>query len=145
MITLTDLAYVRVGTRDLDAQLAFAQDVVGLELVRREGDTAMLRADDRHHCLAFVAGDRVGTLANGFVLAGRAELAAAAAQLEADGVEVTRGTPEQARSRRVQDFIAFVTPGGNPVELVVGQTHVESRPVAWSRPAGITEIGRAHV
>lgn len=141
MIHFIDLAYVRIGTRDIEAQLDFAQDIVGLELIARDGDVAMLRADDRHHCLAFVQGDHVGTLANGFVLAGPAELEAAAAQLAADGVEVTRGTPEQARERRVQDFVSFVTPGGNPVELVVGQIHVEARPVRWARPAGITEFG----
>lgn len=141
MIQLKDLAYVRIGTRDIEAQLDFAQDIVGLELIAREGDTAMLRADDRHHCVAFVQGDHVGTLANGFVLAGPAELEAAVAQLEADGVEVTRGTPEQARQRRVGDLIGFTTPGGTRVELVTGQVHVESRPVRWSRPAGITEFG----
>ncbi len=141
MIKLTDLAYVRVGTRDLGAQLDFAQDIVGLEFVGQEGGTAMLRADDRHHCLAFVEGDHVGTLASGFVLSGPAELEAAAAQLEADGVEVTRGTPEQARERRVGDFISFDSPGDNRIDLVIGQIHVESRPVRWARPAGITEFG----
>lgn len=69
MIDLTDLAYVRIGTRDLATQLDFVQDVVGLELVGQEGDTAMLRADDRHHCVAFVEGDHAGTLSSGFVLA----------------------------------------------------------------------------
>lgn len=141
MITLTDLAYVRVGTRDLPAQLDFAQDIVGLELVRQDGDTAYLRADDRHHCLAFVQGDHVGTLSIGFVLAGPAELEAAVAQLQADGVEVTRGTREEAAARRVDDFISFLAPGGNRIDLVVGQVHVEGRPVRWGRPAGITEFG----
>ncbi|MDO5500164.1 MAG: VOC family protein, partial [Propionibacteriaceae bacterium] len=70
MIHLTDLAYVRIGTRDLDAQLDFAQDIVGLELIKREGTTAYLRADNRHHCLAFVEGDHVGALAHAFTLAG---------------------------------------------------------------------------
>ncbi|SDB81274.1 2,3-dihydroxy-p-cumate/2,3-dihydroxybenzoate 3,4-dioxygenase [Raineyella antarctica] len=141
MINLIDLAYVRVGTADMRAQLDFAQDIVGLELVRHEGDTAMFRADNRHHCLAFVEGDHVGSLASAFVLAGPAELEAAAAQLQADGVEVTRGTPEEARARRVQDFISFLSPGDNRIELVIGQVHVEARPVRWARPAGITEFG----
>ena len=141
MITLTDLAYVRIGTRDLDAQLDFAQDIVGLELIKREGDTAYLRADNRHHCLAFVEGDRMGPLAHAFTLAGPAELDAAAAQLEAAGLEVTRGSAEEAQARRVRDFLSFVAPGDNRIELVIGQVHVESRPVRWARPAGITEFG----
>lgn len=141
MINLTDLAYVRIDTRDLDTQINFAQDIVGLELIKREGDSAYLRADDRHHCVAFVEGDQVGTQAHAFTLAGPAQLHAAAAQLEADGVEVTRGTSDEARARRVRDFISFVAPGNNRVELVVGQVHTESRPVRWARPAGITEFG----
>lgn len=141
MIRLTDLAYVRIGTHDLDAQLDFAQDIVGLELIKREGDTAYLRADNRHHCLAFVQGDHVGNLAHGFVLDGPAELDAAVAQLEADGLEVTRGTAEEAQARRVRDFVWFIAPGDNRVELVIGQVHVESRPVRWARPSGITEFG----
>lgn len=141
MINLTDLAYVRIGTRDLDRQLDFAQDIVGLELIKREGDTAYLRADNRHHCLAFVQGDQIGPLAHAFTLAGPAELDAAAAQLEAAGYQVTRGTADEAQARRVRDFISFVAPGDNRIELVVGQVHVESRPVRWARPAGITEFG----
>lgn len=141
MITLRDLAYVRVGTRDMDAQLRFAQDIVGLELVAVEGGTSYLRADDRHHCLAFVEGETVGTLASGFTLTDVAALEAAAAQLEAEGLEVHRGTAEEARNRRVGDFISFVTPSGNPIDLVVGQVRLESRPVRFARPAGITEFG----
>lgn len=141
MITLKDLAYVRVGTQDMDAQLRFAQEIVGLELVTVEGGTALLRADDRHHCLAFVEDETIGTLASGFLLADAAALTAAAEQLEAAGTTVRRGTAEEARARRVQDFIAFTTPGGNPIELAIGQVRLESRPVRWGRPAGITEFG----
>lgn len=141
MITLKDLAYVRVGTQDMDAQLRFAQDIVGLELVAAEGRTAYLRADNRHHCLAFVEGETVGTLASGFTVADAAALEAAAHQLEAEGLTVHHGTAEEARERRVRDFISFVTPSGNPIDLVIGQIQLESRPVRFARPAGITEFG----
>ena len=141
MIHLKDLAYVRIGTREMGTQLDFTQDIVGLELIKHEGDTAYLRADNRHHCVAFVEGDHVGTLASAFTLAGPQELAAAAAQLEAAGMEIYRGTAEEAQARRVRDFIAFTAPGDNRIELVIGQVHVESRPVRWSRPASITEFG----
>jgi len=141
VITLKDLAYVRVGTQDMQSQLRFAQEIVGLELVAVEGSTAYLRADDRHHCLAFVEGEAIGTLASAFVLANSVALDAAAEQLEGEGLSVHRGTPDEARARRVQQFISFTTPSGNPIELVVGQTHLESRPVRFARPAGITEFG----
>ena len=65
---------------------------------------------------------------------------AAQEELELAGVKVARGTPEQARERRVREFIAFDDPFGNRLELAVGQVQL-ARPVTWGRPAGITEFG----
>jgi 2,3-dihydroxy-p-cumate/2,3-dihydroxybenzoate 3,4-dioxygenase len=53
---------------------------------------------------------------------------------------VHRGSPAEARSRRVREFIAFDDPFGNRIELVSQQETV-ARPVAFSRAAGITEFG----
>lgn len=140
MIHLTDLAYVRIGTAALDEQVDFARRIVGLELVARGADTAFFRADDRHHCLAFVATDRPGHLAHAFTVADGA-LTGAARELEAAGVPVRWGAPKECAERRVRAFVAFTAPGDNVIELVEGQTHTESRPVRWGRPAGITEFG----
>lgn len=143
MITLRDIAYVRSGTADLDTAVRFAVDIVGLEEVAREdrpeGTTAYLRADARHHCLAFVAGAS-GVLGSAFTVAGEDALADAETDLEKAGLSVVRGTPEEARSRRVRDFLGFDDPWGNRVELVVDQVAL-ARPVAFARPVGITEFG----
>lgn len=144
MITLKDLGYIRSGTVDLAAQLRFAQDIVGLELVAVEDHTAYLRADDRHHCVAFVEGE-TGALAHGFVLADTDALDAAESELEAVGVKVARGTDAEAHQRRVRHFISFDDPGGNTIDLAVGQTRLESRPVHFGRQAGITEFGHLGV
>ncbi len=101
MITLKDLGYIRSGTADLAAQLRFAQDIVGLELVAIEDRTAYLRADDRHHCVAFVEGE-TGALSHGFVVADTDALDAAESELEAAGVKVARGTDAEAHQRRVR-------------------------------------------
>jgi 2,3-dihydroxy-p-cumate/2,3-dihydroxybenzoate 3,4-dioxygenase len=53
---------------------------------------------------------------------------------------VRRGSAAQARSRRVREFIAFDDPFGNRIELVSQQERI-TRPVAFSRSAGITEFG----
>src|SRR3954453_9719995 len=87
MITLEDIAYVRSGAADLQNAVRFAVDIVGLELVAEENDTAYLRADHRHHCLALVEGDS-GVLASGFLLADTAALDAAHDELELAGVKV---------------------------------------------------------
>jgi 2,3-dihydroxy-p-cumate/2,3-dihydroxybenzoate 3,4-dioxygenase len=140
MITLTDIAYVRSGVADLDGAVRFATDIVGLELAApAEEGVAHLRADHRHHCLALVQG-RSGVIASGFSVADSDALAAAETELERSGCTVHRGTPEEARSRRVREFVAFDDPFGNRLELVSQQETV-ARPVAFTRTAGITEFG----
>ena len=140
MITLTDIAYVRSGVADLKAATGFATGIVGLELAAAtEAGVAHLRADHRHHCLALVEG-RSGVISSAFTVADSDALAAAETVLERAGTCVRRGGPAEARSRRVRDFIAFDDPFGNRLELVSQQETI-TRPVAFTRPAGITEFG----
>ncbi|MFJ6084955.1 VOC family protein [Streptomyces sp. NPDC092369] len=139
MIELKDIAYVRSGSADLAAAVAFAVDVVGLELVANADGVAWLRADQRHHCLAFVEGDS-GVLSSGFALRDEAALAAAETELEGAGVKVVRGTAAGARGRQVRDYLTFEDPFGNLVDLVVDQV-VLPGPVDFGRTAGITEFG----
>ncbi|OYO22005.1 glyoxalase [Enemella dayhoffiae] len=140
MITLQDLAYVRIGTRDLATQVAFATEIVGLELVEHTDSIASFRADDRRHCVQFVEGEP-RTLSSAFTVADRPALEAAAEQLQAAGIDVTAGDEAGCAERRVEAYFSFVDPAGNVVDLVTGQTHTESRPVHFTRPAGITEFG----
>ncbi|QJY47739.1 VOC family protein [Pseudonocardia broussonetiae] len=139
MIELQDIAYVRSGTADLETAVRFAVDVVGLEEIAREGGTAYLRADHRHHCLAFVEGES-GVLSTGFVVRDPAALDAAEAELSLAGCWVRRGDRAGAAHRRVVDYLEFDDPWGNRVELVCGQVTIP-RPVHFGRAAGITEFG----
>jgi 2,3-dihydroxy-p-cumate/2,3-dihydroxybenzoate 3,4-dioxygenase len=139
MIDLKDIAYVRSGTADLATATDFAVDVVGLELVEHTGTATYLRADERHHCLAFVAGEP-GVLATGFTLADEDALAAAEDELESAGLKVIRGDSTGAKQRRVRDYLAFQDPFGNIVELVADQVRLPG-PVRFGRTAGITEFG----
>ncbi|MFE3027396.1 VOC family protein [Nocardia tengchongensis] len=140
MITLTDIAYVRSGVADLRTAVDFATRIVGLELAgETEPGVAHLRADSRHHCLALVEGVS-GVLASGFAVADADALQAAESDLERAGFAVRRGSKHEARSRRVAEFIGFDDPFGNYIELVSQQETI-ARPVAFTRPAGITEFG----
>jgi 2,3-dihydroxy-p-cumate/2,3-dihydroxybenzoate 3,4-dioxygenase len=139
MIELTDIAYVRSSTTDLEASVRFAVEIVGFEVVHRDSRSALLRCDRRHHCLAFEQGDS-GALASGFTVRDLGALEAAEVELEAYGLCVSRGSAAQAADRRVAAFIAFADPAGNQVELAVDQA-VLGRPVAFGRAAGITELG----
>ena len=145
MIELTDIAYVRSGVADLGKAVTFATEIVGLELAGQAGDdgtgsrTAHLRADGRHHCLALVEGGS-GVISSGFSVAGEDALAAAETELERFGCTVARGDAAAARSRRVRSFVGFDDPFGNRLELVCQQESI-TRPVAFTRHAGITEFG----
>ena len=141
MIELVDIAYVRSGVADLDKAVAFATDIVGLQLAHPVGDdrVAHLRADTRHHCLALAEGVS-GVIASGFQVADEDALTAAETELERAGITVKRGDPAAARSRRVRQFIGFDDPFGNRLELVCQQETI-TRPVEFTRHAGITEFG----
>ncbi|WP_300014366.1 VOC family protein [Pseudonocardia sp.] len=139
MIELTDIAYVRSGAADLDGAVRFAVDVVGLQHVGTEDGVAHVRADGRHHCLAFVEGAS-GVLASAFTVRDDDALALAETELETRGFTVHRGDAAQARSRRVGRFVGFDDPFGNRIELVVGQQSL-ARPVEPGRGSGITEFG----
>jgi 2,3-dihydroxy-p-cumate/2,3-dihydroxybenzoate 3,4-dioxygenase len=79
-------------------------------------------------------------IASGFAVADEDALAAAETELEHAGFTVRRGAAAEARDRRVRSFIGFADPFGNQIELV-SQQEMITRPVAFSRPAGITEFG----
>jgi 2,3-dihydroxy-p-cumate/2,3-dihydroxybenzoate 3,4-dioxygenase len=64
----------------------------------------------------------------------------AESELERAGFTVERGDRDESRSRRVRHFVGFDDPFGNRLELVC-QQEVLSRPVEFTRHAGITEFG----
>ena len=57
MISLRDIRYVRLGTRDLLGAGRYAREVLGLELGRQEAGTLYLRSDARDHTLVYFDGD----------------------------------------------------------------------------------------
>jgi 2,3-dihydroxy-p-cumate/2,3-dihydroxybenzoate 3,4-dioxygenase len=79
-------------------------------------------------------------ISSGFTVADADALEAAETELERSGLAVRRGSAAEARSRRVRDFVGFDDPFGNRIELVSQQESI-ARPVAFSRPAGISEFG----
>ncbi|MDE2005917.1 MAG: VOC family protein [Rhodospirillales bacterium] len=124
MIQLHDIRYTRLGTPDLDAAIAFATGIVGLQLVAREGkaayfrsDRAAVRGDTRDHTLVYVEGDPADQ-AIGLELKDPGDIDTLGAALEAEGRPVHRGTRAECDARRVRDFIASTDPSGNAVEFL---------------------------
>ncbi len=139
MIELKDIQYVRSGAADVTAAVRFATEIVGLDYRGAQDGVHYLRGDARHHCLAFVEGAS-GVLSSGLSVKDKPALQAAERELAQAGIDVRWGTPEESRSRHVGDFIEFCDPWGNRFDLVIDAV-TDATPVAFRRPAGITEFG----
>jgi 2,3-dihydroxy-p-cumate/2,3-dihydroxybenzoate 3,4-dioxygenase len=139
VIELKDIQYVRSGSADAAEAVRFATEIVGMEYRGSEDGVHYLRADGRHHCLAFVEG-RSGVLSSGLSLADSAALRAAEVELTLAGITTRWGTPEEAHSRHVREFLEFLDPWGNRFDLVV-DAESDAAPVEFSRRAGIIEFG----
>ncbi len=141
MIHLSDIRYVRLGTRDLLGASRYARQVLGLELGREEAGAQYFRSDDRDHTLVYFEGDPADHTV-GFELASAEELEAAAALLSDQGYAPRSGTAADNQARRVHSYINFRDPTGNSIDLVYRPHHHGRR--HWpSRDAGIT--GFSHI
>ncbi|KAF1685101.1 glyoxalase/bleomycin resistance/extradiol dioxygenase family protein [Pseudoxanthomonas broegbernensis] len=141
MIELRDITYVRLGTRDLEGATRYATQILGLEVAERSGQAVYFRSDAREHTLCYFDGDPADHVA-AFEVASRAELDAAAAELERIGHPVHAGTRAECEQRKVRDFIAFHDPTGNRIELV-WRPQMSGRRFHGTRDAGIT--GFSHI
>ena len=135
MIRLSELRYVRLGTPDPAAAVQYARTILGLELVRREGDAIYLRGDGREHTLVYFKGTP-SDHATGWDVADATALDAAGAALEAKKIRIRRGSRAECETRCVEDFIAFADPSGNRHELVVGAAP-GSTPFSPARDCGV--------
>jgi 2,3-dihydroxy-p-cumate/2,3-dihydroxybenzoate 3,4-dioxygenase len=145
VINLHDIRYLRIGTPDLDAAVKFATEIVGLQLVAREGkaayfrsDKVAVRGDTRDHTLAYFEGDPADHTI-GFDLRDPGELDAVGAELEKAGHHVHFGTSDECERRRVKSFIASRDPSGNKIEFVARPYHSGVRYFP-ARDAGITHF-----
>jgi 2,3-dihydroxy-p-cumate/2,3-dihydroxybenzoate 3,4-dioxygenase len=119
MIELKEIAYVRLGTSDLERAEAFATACLGLEVGDRSRKGLYLRSDDRAHTLHYSEGDPEDQTV-GFEIETEEQLQSAAGILEKLGHAVHAGTAEESAARMVKAFIGFRDPNGNSVEFVVG-------------------------
>ena len=141
MIDLKCVCYVRLGTRDIEGATRFATDVLGLEISEVVKGAVYFKSDQREHTLYYVEGDPSDQAA-AFEVGSCAALSAAASELERIGYAVHAGTPGEADSRKVREFIAFNDPSGNRIELVWRPAHSGAR-YHGERDAGIT--GFSHI
>src|SRR5262245_26011465 len=95
--------------------------------------SVFLKLDEWQWRVALHPGRGPGLRYLGLELRGPAELAAAAAELEARGLAVTRATPEELEARAVHGMAHLRSPAGHRVELFHGVT----RDGNFASPAGV--------
>jgi 2,3-dihydroxy-p-cumate/2,3-dihydroxybenzoate 3,4-dioxygenase len=140
VLSLNDIRYVRLGTRDVGIAVKFATRIIGLQLAGEDAGSTYLRSDERDHTLVYTPGEAHDHTV-GFELANDA-LDAAASELENAGYKVRQGTAAECEQRRVGAFVTFKEPTGTKIDLVVRPWHSGRRYMA-SRDAGIT--GFSHI
>lgn len=138
MITIDQLRYVRLGTRDLSAAVDFAERVLGLQLANRSENAAYFRSDMRDYTLVFFLGETTES-AVGFEIHGRAQFEAAITELSQHGIEAAIGTEQACAARKVRALASFRDPDGNMIELVLRPLHSGWRPFP-ARDAGIVGL-----
>jgi 2,3-dihydroxybiphenyl 1,2-dioxygenase len=141
------LGYLAIEARDLDAWESFAVDVLGLEASRREDGALALRCDDWVQRFVVNRGPSDDVTAIGWEVDDETTLGALVEGLRTAGVEVTSGSDDEARSRRVARLVKLRDPGGTPLEIFHGAERASlpfrSRHVVSSFVTGAQGLGHA--
>ncbi|MDQ1749446.1 MAG: 3,4-dihydroxy-9,10-secoandrosta,3,5(10)-triene-9,17-dione 4,5-dioxygenase [Pseudonocardiales bacterium] len=116
------LGFVRLESTVVEQWRSFATDVLGALVTDGPDGSLHLRLDDRPVRVAIVPGERDRLIGAAFEVRDRLALETAVAELEAAGVAVKEGSTDEAAARRVEKFVAFDDPNGNPVELFFSQS-----------------------
>ncbi|MGA4792289.1 VOC family protein [Nocardia sp. AB354] len=150
MAAVSQLSYVVGTSSDVPGWKQYATDVLGLEISRDSDDNLLyVRADDRHHRIGVRAGHDEDVAYVGWDVTSKDALEAAAARLEAAGIAVIAGTPEEAADRHVMEFVHFTCPYSEVrMELALGHEKVfmpRFRPSRDLAGFNMGETGMGHV
>jgi 2,3-dihydroxybiphenyl 1,2-dioxygenase len=114
------LGYVGFSARDLGDWRTYGTKHLGFQVADRTGETVAFRMDDRKQRVVVEADGGQGVKFFGWEVEDTAALDAIAANIEAAGVRVERGTRALAEERRVKDLIVLADPLGSRVEIFHG-------------------------
>lgn len=130
---VTQLGYLGLSVKDLDAWEGYATGILGLA-ARREGDSLLLSLDSRHHRFALDPTGEDDIAYAGWQVDSAADLDALRARLGTAGVTVNEGSRETIERRHVTGLIEFLDPDGHRNEAFFGP---EQAPAAFASPKGI--------
>jgi 2,3-dihydroxybiphenyl 1,2-dioxygenase len=140
---VTELGYIGIGTRDLDAWRFYANEVLGMEWVEERGEVK-LRMDYWHHRILVHPGEEDDVLFAGFRVGGPEEFRAMQQHLQECGVPFKVASPADAESRAVLELLRLTDPAGLPLEIFHGprvDRHKPYRPGRGMHGKFVTGLG----
>jgi 2,3-dihydroxybiphenyl 1,2-dioxygenase len=148
-VAVTELGYVGVGIRDIDAWRFLVSDIFGMEWVA-ENDKIKLRMDNWHNRVILHPGQEEDLLYAGFRVAGIEEFRMMREHLTACNVSFEVASPAEAGERCVLELLRLKDPAGVPLEIFHGPRVDRHRPFRPGRgmhgkfctgPGGLGHVG----
>ena len=135
MASVTQLGYVGIGAKDIEQWEHYATESLGVQSNGRESDgSLLLRMDEYEYRIAVHPDNRDDISYVGWQVTNEQGLVDMEVQLRNAGVEVSLGTPEEARARRVEGLIKFEDPNEIPTEVYFGPPISFDSPFNSPRP-----------
>ncbi|MGK2942227.1 MAG: VOC family protein [Immundisolibacter sp.] len=122
------LGYVHLKVKDLDESLAFWTRAVPLEISARQGSKVYLRGGMQHHWMVLEQSPEPGLGRIALEVENRAELDAFEAHLKVLGIKAQAG--DGLDTDRVDRYLRFNDPSGNPLELYCDMVAMPNPPQA---------------
>ena len=114
MIGVKKIAHATYETPDLDRQIEYYTDILGLNLIAKEKDAAYLASTIDHHSVVLRQGGQSKCVRLGFQLGPDDDLDAFEKQTAAHGIKTARKKdPEPS----VADMVTFEDPKGTAMEV----------------------------
>jgi 2,3-dihydroxybiphenyl 1,2-dioxygenase len=146
-MSIQALGYIGVRSKDLDDWASYGANFLGLQRLDKTSSTLAFRMDDRKQRLVVEADGGQGIAFFGWEVADAAALDALAAKLEANCIDVARGSRALADERHVADLLVLHDPAGNRLEIfhgaeVAGEAFRPGRNISGFRTG---PLGMGHV
>jgi catechol 2,3-dioxygenase-like lactoylglutathione lyase family enzyme len=138
MIRVKRIAYASFETPDIERQVAYYTDILGLTLVTRDKDAAYLSCGQGEPAVILRRGSRPACTRLAFQVAPETELGELARQVTGHGISVRR---QSDAAPSIFDVVAFEDPKGTIIEVFREQSLRSWKPAA----AGITPHKLGHV
>jgi catechol 2,3-dioxygenase-like lactoylglutathione lyase family enzyme len=114
MIRVKKIAHATYDTPDLDQQIAYYTDILGLTLAGREKDAAYLASTIDHHSVVLRKGDAAQCARLGFQIGADDDLDAFEKQTQAQGIKTERKKDPEPT---IADMVSFTDPKGTVMEV----------------------------